>query len=398
MRFFKENVPEVEEMPSGHKRVDPAAAEKIYQDSFMNQPEYARSDDFSGVHERTKSVHGVFTGVQNLRNEQVLNVKAAKNAKYDRLRPVKLVTFVLLFTCSLLNTMKGVPFQMQLLGYLFTAAFFVAADAIGAFERTLAKQARLIVAFLICIVIVFVVNPTFEVFLVFLISGLFGALIIKLLNGRWLASENWLMSAEVQRALLNNPGHNGKAAAESWNAHGAREARTILFEMGLSAFDDVLESLKPLYVVAFLHGAAKSDELNKQIRRLEKELVLADNTIEKLEDQVGRLEAEVANMDSASCYSEVEIEKWKKLHQEAVKRIQLLEAANDELYRSEGDPVVAAVECEKVVQFRKEEKKEAVLRMVDAGFSYSQIAEQVGCSKGYISNLVKKTKEKEEAV
>lgn len=396
MRFWKTEIPEVEEVPSGHRKVDPAAAEKIYQDSFLGGTGYTKNDAVAGVQVRSSAPGSVFKSVQNLGNEQILNVKAAKNAKYDRFRPVKMVTFILLFTCSLLNTMKGVPLQMQLLGYLFTAAFFVAADAIGAFERTLAKQARLIVAFLICLVIVFVVNPNFEVFLVFLISGLFGALIIKLLNGRWLASENWLMSAEVQRALLNNPGHNGKAAAEAWNGHGARETRTILFEMGLSAFDDVLESLKPVYIVAYLHGAAKNDELAKKLRKMEKDLVLADNTIENLEDQIGQLQAEIADMDTSSCCSEVEAERWKRLYEKSKDENEKLKRTNEELVAALPDP--AAVVAEKVVQFKKESTKETILELVASGISYREVAKMVGCSAATISNIVKESKKEVAAV
>lgn len=399
---------EEKDQESGRQRMGSREAEKIIQDSFWGEGSYA-SEGSADVHERSRgvhesihgcsrAVHGVFTGVHGLRNEQVLNIKAAKNAKMDRFSWAKMLGFGILFTCSCVNTMNGGSLRSQICCYLSTAAYFVATDAIGAFDRVLARQARMIIAFVIGLTIAFVMIPRLELLLVILVSGLFGALIIKLLNARWLAAENWLMSAEVQRALLNNPGHLGKDAIASWQATGARETRTILSEVGLSAFDDVLESLKPIFILGYLRGGAKSEEYKKEIRKLEKSAAADANCIEKLEDEVMALRLQVDEAQRNECIAESDSLNWKNLYEKSKKTIAALEETNKELAQLQDSAEEIAEASEKITKLHEKTLNEQILDLHRAGLTYRKIQEQVGCSVGYISKIVKEScKENEKA-
>ncbi|KIR02528.1 hypothetical protein P261_01343 [Lachnospiraceae bacterium TWA4] len=62
----------------------------------------------------------------------------------------------------------------------------------------------------------------------------------------------------------------------AWQGHGRRESRTLLYQLGYTPNENVLDFyIKPIYLLGHMHGMKKVNEpIDKDIQRKYKELQL----------------------------------------------------------------------------------------------------------------------------
>lgn len=325
--------------------------------------------------------------VQNEFSEHFWSLKAAKNAEKKRHGALKMTFFIFLFTCSAYLTMQGYPFRIQTCAYMCAAAVFVLTDPFEAMDRFLAPQTRVIIASLIIMAVANFIRPNNSFGIVTLICVLFGIFISRCLNKKWLAAHNWLMSAEVQKALRVDPEHT---AAQAWRAHGRRETRTLLYELGFDVYDDILDAMhKPVYYCGYLHGLKKESELRREAEKLAVELDKKDDRFEELEEQLRLKQVEINQAEKNAISESSEAAKWRVLYEKELEKSKALEKANEELLAGIPDPEEFMNQKEQISELSNKTKRERVIECLEAGMAPKDICRIVNCSKSYVSGISK---------
>lgn len=171
----------------------------------------------------------------------------------------------------------------------------------------------------------------------------------------------------------------------AWQAHGRRETRTLLYELGYEATDDLLDILhRPVYLAGYLNGyektvkyksrleaaeaaAEQGKEYRKQLQELQK--VEHGKTAEILEVKQ-LLQEEKAN----SIY-------WRKLYQQEAKENQQLREINNELVQSLPEPEEIVKHTEQIEQQENQSVEEKVMAALETGMSYAEAGKLAGVSK-----------------
>lgn len=325
------------------------------------------------------------------------NEKAARNAEIER--PVlrkKIASIVVLGICFLM-TLTEQHWKLQAACYLAALGIFLGMDPLNMMNRFLAPQSRSILVLLSIIGMIAVIHPEKTFILIaglVIASGLFA---IKIMNISWLATYNWVMSAEVQKTLRIDPEHTSVLA---WQAHGKRETRTMLYELGYNTDDDILDVLhRPVYLCGYLHGFKKTINCEKQLQEVQE----MAGQIEKYKKQCEDLQkidqeraAELLEINKRISTAEEQVDYWRKLYKKEKELNEKIIAVNDELVNTIPDPGELLEQREQVTQIKEQSLEERVLEALDAGMSYAEAGKFAGCSKTTAWNIGKRINGKNE--
>lgn len=314
--------------------------------------------------------------------------KAQRNAQNRRTVPLwKQVIALSALVVSLVSTLTEQEPKVQVIAYLVFGAVFCLLDPIGCLTRRLAPQSCCLLAICQVLVIVGIIQPMrgYLAVMVALITGSLTA--IRFLNYEWLASYNWVMSEAVQKALLIDVENK---AVKAWSAHGRRETRTLLHELGYRADDGVLDMLhRPVYLCGFLNGFQKTTKIKSRIEALENK---ADKYIQvskdlkaenqKLKNEISSLKEVEDELRSQLSESEHMYNNVQKMYAASQAENRRLRIANEELLQGVPEPSEMPEELSEEEQIR---------RLLAQNMSIRKIADVLQIPK----NRVEKVKQQE---
>lgn len=310
------------------------------------------------------------------------NEKAARNAENERHVLLKKVANGILLASSFTATITEQPWTVQACYYLSTLAMFLATDPLDAMTRFLAPQSRNIMAVMAAMAILVIICPEKPIITIVGLLTTAGVTAIKVMNAVWLASYNWLMSAEAQKALRIDP---EDTAARAWQAHGRRETRTLLYEMGYDAYDNILDILhRPVYLCGYLNGFRKTVNYEKQLQEAQAAAEQGKEYQEKykqLQKADQERAAELLEIRQRLQEAECSASYWQKMFQQEEKISRKLQEANEALLAGLPDPVEAMEKKEKIQQLKELSIEEKVLAALEAGMSLSDAGKAAGVSK-----------------
>ncbi len=314
--------------------------------------------------------------------ERSWNEKAARNAENERCVLAKKVANAILLSACFTATLTEQPWNVQICYYLGALAMFFATDPLDAMTRFLAPQSRNIMAVIAAMAILVIICPEKSIITIIGLLVTAGVTAIKFMNSTWLASYNWLMSAEAQKALRIDP---DDTAAKAWQAHGRRETRTLLYEMGFDANDNILDILhRPVYLCGYLNGFQKTVNYEKQLQTAQEAAERGKEYKEKCE-QLQKVDQERAvelreirqRLQEAECSASY----WQKMYQQEEKMNQKLQEANEVLVSDLPDPVEVVEQKENIRQLKEQTVEEKVMCALEAGMSLSEAGKAAGVSK-----------------
>lgn len=329
---------------------------------------------------------------------------SARN-KENRTPVVKFATAgtVFFFCCALYATANLMHTNLQISLYLTALALALHFDVFNFFGRFLPKQSRFLIAVLVIglIVRLYVWSDPFTRALK-IYTGVALILIVSL-NGRWMDAETWLMSAAVEKALVNDP--EGKAS-QAWNDFGKREARTIAHELGYSMTDEQLNGIaRAFYLVGFNNGWKK---LEKGRTRLEKAENTADSLKLKHKDDQKRiseltsinkaLRDDEEEKDSMYMAMQTEIKELRKKLEKAKQKNDRLQQANDEILQSMVEGDTTAEKAVLITKEQKEKAKEQARMMFLNGSTVREVEEVTGLSHHTAAKISKEIRAQAAAV
>ena len=331
-------------------------------------------------------VREVSETVRNAVHRHPWTVKAARNAENKRtVVGWKQVTSIIALIVSLASTMTEQEPKIQVIAYLIFGFVFFLLDPLDVLARLLAPQSCRLLAICQMLVIVGILKPN-SGYLIAMFILIAGSLIaIRLFNVQWLAAYNWLMSAAVQKALLIDLDNR---STKAWQAHGRRECRTLLHELGHDADDSLLDILhRPVYLCGYLNGyekttkvksriealESKSDRLSESLKETKKENKelkeeLAQSKKECAEIQANLTETEYMYYNIQSLYAELQTEnrRLRQANEELLNGLPETEALTEELteeaqirhYLSQGLSIRKIADIMKVPKCRVEKVRQ----------------------------------------
>lgn len=314
--------------------------------------------------------------------------KAQRNAQNRRTVPLwKQVIALSALVVSLLSTLTEQEPKVQVIAYLVFGAVFCLLDPIECLTRLLAPQSCCLLAIDQILIAVGIIQPM-RGYLAVMVALLAGSLTaIRFLNYEWLAAYNWIMSDAVQKALLIDVENK---ATKAWSAHGRRETRTLLHELGYQADDSILDILhRPVYLCGFLNGYEKTTKVKSRIEALENKAdkyiqVSKDLTAEnqKLKNEISSMKEVEDELRSQLSESEYMYNNIQQLYAASQAENRRLRIANEELLQGVPEPSEMPEELSQEEQIRK---------MLSQGMSIRKIAEILQIPK----NRVEKVKQQE---
>ena len=343
-------------------------------------------DRSKAFHERSRPFQNRSAERSNSRSspfrERSWNEKAQRTARNNRHVPMKIGVNLVCMACCFTETLAEMPWKFQVGSYLGWMAVFLITDPLDMLGRFLAPQSRRLLALISGLGIMVLIQPVqpFVGIVGIIASGSVTA--IWFCNQTWLASYNWLMSAAVQEALLIDVDNK---ATQAWQAHGRRETRTLLYELGFRATDDILDILhRPVYIAGYLNGYKKTVKFNKRL----KDAMNAAEQGQEYKRQCALLRKEVQGIEEDLKSMELLLQEetarsnhWEALYKQADKENQQLKLINEELVADLPDPESMA---EHTIQIRQQENdtvKDTVLAALAKGMSYADAGKLAGVSK-----------------
>ena len=344
------------------------------------------SNRFNPFWKRSKSFQkrsaGRSTSFREPFQKRSWNEKAARNAEKERYVLAKKMANAILLASSFTATITEQPWDVQVCYYLSTLAMFLATDPLDAMTRFLAPQSRNIMAVMAAMAILVIICPEKPIITIVGLLTTAGGTAIKVMNSTWLASYNWLMSAEVQKALRIDP---DDTAAKAWQAQGRREIRTLLYELGYDAYDNILDILhRPVYLCGYLNGFRKTVNYEKQLQKAQAAAEQGKEYQEKykqLQKADQERAAELLEIRQRLQEAECSASYWQKMFQQEEKISQKLQEANDVLLSDLPDPAEVIEQKEKIQHLKEQTVEEKVMCALENGMSLSEAGKMAGVSK-----------------
>lgn len=326
------------------------------------------------------------------------NEKAQRNAENNRYVPVKAAVNLILLAGCFTETLMELDQLYQVISYILLFSVFMATDPLDALTRYLAPQTRYIAALCGIMIIVVIIRPYRPLVMIVCFIVTLGLTAIKIFNQSWLASYNWLMSAAVQNALLYDLDNK---ATKAWHAHGRRETRTLLHEMGYQATDDILDILhRPVYLCGYMNGYKKEVKYKQKLQRIEN---VAENYKDQLQEVNAQLqnlkkESQAINKDYMQLQARLQEETqqsthWYQMYQAEHKLAVQLQSANEELVSVLESSADQVIQGSKLVEIKAQSMEDKVLSALAAGASYADAGRIAGCSKSKAYRIHKDSKE-----
>ena len=335
------------------------------------------------VHEVSAGVHEVSAGVRNSVRKVSAGVretvrgrpwtwKAARNAKNSRTVPIwKQVTALSALTVALVSTLTEQEPKTQVIAYLGFGTVFFLLDPIYCLTRLLAPQSCCLIALDQILIVVGIIQPLrgYLIVMVVLIAGSLTA--IRFLNYEWLAGYNWIMSEAVQKALLVDVDNK---ATKAWQAHGRRETRTLLHELGYQADDSILDILhRPVYLCGFLNGYEKTTKYKSRLESLESKVKQYSQVSKDLKAENQELKNEISSLKEVEDEIRAQLSESEYMYNNIQQMYATSQAENRRLRMANEELVQGLSEIEEPSEEQTEEAQ--IRRLLRQGMSIRKIAE-----------------------
>lgn len=334
---------------------------------------------------------------QKMLNSHDFNTRAARNLENNRCGTLKVWITVFMTVACLVMTLYDVDLKQQFCAYMITCSCVLLMDTAQAFTRLLAKQSRWIIASVLIMLVVAVITQHKNYCIVTTMLSFLLLAFVFLMNSRWLAAYNWLMSAAAQAALdvdLDN------AATRAWQSHGRRETRTLLYELGCAADDKSLDiAYKPVYLCGYLNGYDKTVKQKSRLQAAQmtaeeakKEIMNLNIQLEQTKQSEYAALREHAEMKARLSESKYYEEYWQKMYNQEHKLTKQLIEANELLVADLPEPDAQLIAKDNLTNIKSQGRDQKIQAALDAGMSYREAAKFAGCSYGTVSNYVKQSK------
>lgn len=342
-----------------------------YQSVFTECPQTVHEVS-TGVH---NSVRKVSAGVRETVHRRPWTWKAARNAQNRRTVPIwKQVTALSALTVALASTLTEQEPKIQVIAYLVFGTVFFLLDPIYCLTRLLAPQSCCLIALDQLLIIVGIIRPMrgYLIVMVVLIAGSLTA--IRFLNYEWLAGYNWIMSEAVQKALLVDVDNK---ATKAWQAHGRRETRTLLHELGYQADDSILDILhRPVYLCGFLNGYEKTTKYKSRLESLESKVKQYSQVSKDLKAENQELKNEISSLKEVEDEIRSQLSESEYMYNNIQQMYATSQAENRRLRMANEELVQGLSDAEEPVEISEEQTEEAqIRRLLRQGMSIRKIAE-----------------------
>lgn len=217
-------------------------------------------------------------GVQNVVQDQIWRFRTSRTSDINRSVDVYLTAIggaVAVIAGILIYV--GIDVCVSVYVLLSALGLLIIPDPFKIFRQWIAKQVRVVAAYCIAVCIFLHAGGDPEIGRVLGVIALAGVAICYVRNRYWLEQENWLATSAVTKAKREDMAPESEG---SWQGHGMRECRTLLYELGYSqVVDDVLRLYaKPIYLLGHIHGMEREADLE------ELDDGYADNDLEEQRD------------------------------------------------------------------------------------------------------------------
>ena len=360
-------------------------------------------EPYEGVQEPYEGYSSNVRARANERMDGIKNglwtAKAEGNKLENRYGGRKMTAFVTMTVLAVGLTLVHVAFMIQLVTYLMWAAFFFLCDPLRMWGRFLALPTRICIAGSFATAVLLFCRPGNDTLFLCVVTIAVTFLNTKYLNKKWMAAENWYMSKAAQRAMRFD---SEDVSGRSWQGEGRREARAMLYELGLEAGDDVLDVYGlPLFKLGYCSGLKKQGQLNADKEKLESFRYQHQQDVRKIQ-QLQEQNAIYEQEEEKTRGLILAANTYQSQIAELKSKIKQLEAANEELIEDLPEEEPAQPAADNILKFSHEEEQTRqqngalsdsdiakIQELKEEGHSYGQIAKIVGCSKSTASKYAK---------
>ena len=320
------------------------------------------------------------------------NVLAQRNADYERHGVLKLLMTVSAFLAGTAGTLALKEPKWIVCTWVLAVGVFLWADGLHFFDRFLSSRSRIMLAVDAAGIVGCIVHPKANLISLTAIMVVISGLLIKELNAAWLASEMWLLSDVGQSALRTDAENQ---ATGSWQAHGRRETRSIMVQLGIEATDDVLDVvLKPIWLAGFLFADRLTEGIRtkeEKVQKMKDDLSDAREQILKLKEDLRQATAE--NRQIASAANDAKENADGSLIQIRLLQLQVknLTAERDDLLRTNDELMnhVRSQQDQAIIPMESPQDKVSMIRQyMAAGLSQNKAGALAGLSKAATSRLL----------
>lgn len=270
---------------------------------------------------------------------------ARRKTENNRLKGKNVVLAFLLFVCSAGTTLMSAGWRCQLTLYAVFISFVLFTDSFGLFNRILAFKSRFLLSAVLLLSVIGISFLNYVQYWEFFgITSFLGLSLVCCLNTKWLDSESWDFSPEVEKVLINNPTNKMN---EAWNENGRNRTRTLCNSLGWTFTADQLETMfAPIWKLGFEIGREKSMKTASKIDK-------ANREADQLKDKLKQKERELDELKQADKEKRERVE---ELQHENLVLSSRLDSLREELKDSNADRErLQAVNAELVESFDEPE-------------------------------------------
>lgn len=355
----------------------------------------------------------VLDNCYNLTNEVLESVisqeiTADRQKKEENHTPVNkksLIVAGMLFLLGASKTLTVAPARLQATFYLLSLAVMVGSDPLQLFNLVLAKESRIIISFIIGMFasgFLYFWSITQYWFLAVAVA-LIGALLIYLLNYRWMRSENYYMDAAVEGAIINNP---KSAAYQYYIYHGKTKCRTLALRQNFQFNEKILDGVFGLfYRLGYADGWEKTEQVNVTIQNLTERAEKAESRAKEAEQELKNVTAEWRNAEKqintlkdeiygSKSTAEYHMKLYESIRNENLRLNAEIEELETHLVTSL--PVASIEEIRDVVQEVKDNGEERVRELLKQGYSIRKTVELSGVSFYNVNRIRQELKQEAE--
>lgn len=282
--------------------------------------------------------------------------------------------------------------------WAISLALLILFDGIHFFDRFLAFQSRAILSSVIIMLAGYMfakiaLDAEIDALLILAgITGLGGLILILVLNSKWLAAEQWLMTEAGQTALLTDVDNQ---ATRAWQGFGRRESRSLLYTLGTETTDNALDILyRPVWIAGYISGNERIAKYKQRMERLEAQAAEAERLKAELIDQRKEDTALYARLREA----EQELKYTNMEYSALQKELAKLQTVNEQLLANNNELVDELERLSPRASLQQKEKADqseldTILRLIGEGASQASVAKTMNLSKSKVSRILKEARE-----
>lgn len=326
------------------------------------------------------------------------NVKSAIRSENNRHSIIKIMGTMISVTAACLITLPEVRAEYRIITWIVSLALMILSDGVHLFDRFLAFQSRAILSGVILLIALYELlkaSRGIEVRSLLTLAGLTGIgglILILVLNRKWLAAEQWLMTEAGQTALLTDVDNS---ATRAWQAAGRRESRSLLYSLGMETTDNALDIIhRPIWLAGYLSAHEKIAKYKQRLEKLEAQASETERLKAELEEQrkeCSRYYSELRDIKTELEFANREYTELQKENRKLALRNEQLLINNDELIQElENVSPIAARDTKKHEQ---QSDLERILDLIAQGESQAGAARIMEISKAKVSRMLKEARE-----